>query len=136
MRRTLIAIAAAGALASGAAVAASTTVQLNHDTGYAGFVPVQYSSDRWDDRAASINEREGHIKARIDRGVNDGRITRIEARRLYRQLASIEAKERSYKSDGRLNYREEAQLKRDLDSLAQNVHVQLRDQDRSYSYNR
>ena len=98
MRRTLIAIAAAGALASGAAVAASTTVQLNHDTGYAGFVPVQYSSDRWDDRAASINDREAHIKARIDRGVNDGRITRIEARRLYRQLASIEAKERSYKS--------------------------------------
>lgn len=54
---------------------------------------------------------------------------------LYRQLASIEAKERSYKADGRLNYREEAQLKRDLDSLAQNVQVQLRDEDRSYSYN-
>lgn len=136
MRRTLIAIATAGVLASGAAAAGSTTVQLNHETGYAGFVPVQYSYDRWDDRAASVNDREAHIKARIDRGVSDGRITRFEARRLYRQLASIEAKERSYRADGRLNYREEAQLKRDLDSLAQNVHVQLRDDDRSYSYNR
>ena len=68
--------------------------------------------------------------------MNDGRVTRSEARRLYRQLASIEAKERSYRADGRLSYREEAQLKRDLDSLAQNVHVQLRDDDRSYSYNR
>ena len=132
MRKTLIAIATIGVTASGAAFAGSTGPQLNH-----GFVPVQYSSnDRWDDRAASINDREARIKARIDRGVSDGRITRPEARRLYRQLASIEAKERSYKSDGRLNYREEAQLKHDLDSLAQNVHVQLRDDDRSYSYNR
>ncbi len=132
MRRTLIAIATVGLLASGAAVAGSTSVQLNH----AGFVPVQYSNDRWDDRAAAINDREAHIRARIERGVNDGRITRFEARRLYRQLASIEAKERSYRADGRLSYREEAQLKRDLDSLAQNVRVQLRDDERSYSYNR
>ncbi len=135
MRRTLIAIATVGVLASGAAIAGPTAVQLNHEQGYSGFVPVQYSSDRWDDRSATINDREARIRARIDRGVNDGRITRSEARRLYRQLASIEAKERSYKSDGRLNYREEAQLRRDLDSLAQNVHVQLRDEDRSYSYN-
>jgi len=132
MRKTLIAIATVGVIASGAAFAGSTGAQLNQ-----AFVPVQYSSnDRWDDRAASVNEREAHIKARIDRGVNDGRITRFEARRLYRQLASVEAKERSYMADGRLNHREEAQLKRDLDSLAQNVHVQLRDDDRSYSYNR
>jgi len=135
MRRTLIAIATAGALASGAAIAGSTTVQLNQEPGRGAFVPAQYSPDRWDDRSASINDREARIRARIDRGINDGRITKSEARRLYRQLASIEAKEHSYKSDGRLSYREEAQLKHDLDSLAQNVQVQLRDEDRSYSYN-
>lgn len=133
MRRTLIAVATAGLLASGAAVAGSTTVQLSH-----GFVPVQYSTphsyDRWDDRSVTIKEREARIRARIDRGVNDGRITRWEARRLYRQLASIEAKEHAYKTDGWLNRREEAQLIRDLDSLAQNVRVQVRDDER-YSYN-
>jgi hypothetical protein len=135
MRRTLIAIATAGVFASGAAIAGSTTAQLNHQPGYATFVPVQYSYDRWDHGSVNINEREARIRARIDGGLNDGRITRWEARRLYRELASIEAKERSYKSDGRLNNREEAQLNRDLDWLAENVRTQLRDDDRSYSYN-
>ena len=117
MRKTLIAIATVGVIASGAAFAGSTGAQLNH-----GFVPVQYSSnDRWDDRAASINDREARIKARIDRGVSD---------------AELDHGGRIAPADGRLNHREEAQLKRDLDSLAQNVHVQLRDDDRSYSYNR
>ena len=38
-------------------------------------------------------------------------------------------------ADGRLNYREEAELKRNLDRLADNVRAQMRDNDR-YSYNR
>ena len=144
MRSTLIALATAGVLASGAAVAGSTTVQSNRDSGYAAFVPVQYSDryaypdrypNRWDDRSATVNEREAHIRARIERGLNDGRITNREARGLYRELASIEAKERAFKADGRLNYREEAQLNRDLDRLAENVRVQLRDDERRYSYN-
>ena len=135
MRSTLIALATAGVLASGCA-AAGTTLPYS---GSAAFVPVQYSADRssnWDDRAASINEREAHIRARIERGINDGRITNREARILYRQLASIEAKERAFKSDGRLSYREDAELKRDLDRMAENVRAQLRDEERRYSYSR
>ena len=140
MRTTLIALATAGVIASGGALAGTTTVQVQHTA----FVPVQYSTqystpyvapapDRFDVRAATVNEREARIRARIERGLSDGRITHREARRLYRQLASIEAKERSFKSDGRINRREDAELRRDLDRLAENVRVQLRDQER-YSY--
>jgi hypothetical protein len=130
MRRTLIALATVGVVASGAAVACSTGAQLN-----TGIVPVQYSShDRWDDRSVSVNEREARIRARIEHGMNDGRITRPEARRLLRQLAFIESKEHAYMADGRINRREEAQLTRDLDALAQNVRTQMLDEDRSYSY--
>ena len=139
MKNTLIALATAGIIASGSAAAVTTTVQVN---GSAAIVPVQYTqytdrpaySDpnayRSDDRLATINEREAQIRARIERGLNNGRITNREARLLYRQLASIEAKERAFKSDGRLSYREDAELKRGLDQLAANVRVQLRDDDR------
>ena len=143
MKNTLIALATAGIIASGSAAAGTTTVQAN---GSAAIVPVQYTqyadrpaySDpyayRSDERSANINEREARIKARIERGLNDGRITNREARLLYRQLASIEAKERAFKSDGRLSYREDAELNRDLDRMAENVRVQLRDEERRYSY--
>ena len=136
MRNTLIALATAGVLATGSAIA-GTTVQVSRDFGSAWIVPVQYS-DRYayrsDDRSATIYEREANIRARIARGLNDGRITNREARALYRQLASIEAKERAFRADGRLSYREDAQLKRELDRMAENVRVQLRDDDRRYSY--
>jgi hypothetical protein len=148
MRKTLIALAAAGVLASGAAAAATT----GHEFGTAS-VPVQYGyngdrwhddrwhddrwhDDRWDDRAQNINEREARIRARIERGHNDGRLTHREARYLYRQLNAIEAKERAFLADGRLNYRENAELKRDLDVLADNVRREMRDEDRRYSYYR
>jgi hypothetical protein len=116
-----------------------------------GVLPVQYTSnnndyssnnnnrwhdDRWDDRAQNINEREARIRARIERGQNDGRLTDREARNLYRQLNTIEAKERTFMADGRLNYREDAELKRNLDALADNVRAQMRDDARRYSYNR
>ncbi len=152
MKRTLIALTTAGILASGGAVA-GTTVQVTRDFGSARFVPVQYveqhdyrwddrSDHRWDDRsdhrwvdpAANINEREARIRARIQRGWNDGRLTSWEARRLYRELVAIEAKERAYMADGRLNYREQAQLNRELDWLAEHVRAQLRDDERRYSY--
>ena len=137
MKSTLIALVTAGLLASGGATAATATIQVNHD-----FVPVQYSGNansdpnayRSGDRAANINEREARIRARVERGMHDGRITNTEARRLYRELAAIETKERAYKADGRLTYREDAELNRNLDRLAENVRAQMRDDDRTYSY--
>jgi len=131
MKSTLIALAVAGVLASSGAYAGTTRVDIDRSTGVTEFVPVQYYSD---DRSMSINEREAHLRARIDRGVRDGRITNREAHQLYRELGSIEAKERSFLADGRLNWRENAALNRDLDNLAANVRTQLRDDERRYSY--
>lgn len=127
MKTTLVALAAAGVLASGAAIGA-TVVRVEHGT---AFVPVQYG-DRWDDRSVAIDEREARINARIQRGLHDGRITDREGRHLYRELHEIRAKERAFKSDGRLGRRESEELNRDLDRLADHVRSQLRDEQRRY----
>jgi hypothetical protein len=126
MKGTLIALAVGAVLASTGASAGTT---VGRDV---GFVPVQYVSQS-DERAMSINERESHLRNRIERGMHDGRITNREARMLLRQLERIEAREHSYMADGRLNRREDAQLKRDLDQLSLNVRTQLRDEDRRVS---
>lgn len=121
MKTTLIALAAAAVLAPGAAAASpGADVTL--------LMPVQY--ERWDDRSMSVNEREQRLHERIERGIQDGRITDREARRLNRQLSDIEAKERSYLYDGRLSRRETDELHRDLDRLRDSVRQQARDEQR------
>lgn len=134
MKLALFVLASAGLLASGVAAADSTTAS-SHDIS-AAIVPVQYYRGeqyaRGDDRFSSINEREARIANRIQRGLSDGRITEREARRLYRQLTDIEAKERAFRSDRRLDRREFAQLNQDLDRLAENVRYQMHDEQRRY----
>ncbi len=130
MKRTLITIATAGLLASTAAVAATTN----------GFVGVQYyhgdrsyyAEQRADDRLGQINEREQRLNARIQRGIDNGQITNREARRLYNELNNIEAKERAFKSDGRLDWREAQELNRDLDRLSEEVREERHDYQRRY----
>jgi hypothetical protein len=133
MKGILIALAAAGALAS-TTVVANTTVASEPS-----IVRVQYygerqynQHERWDGRSLRIDEREARIAERIERGWNDGRLTRWEARRLQRELRGVEAKERAFKSDGRLDRYEVAQLNDDLDRLALNLRSQLRDEQRRY----
>lgn len=116
-------VVAAALLASSAAFAATSTSISR------GFVTVQ-QYDRWDDRSININERESRIRARIDRGINDGRITRREAHRLYRELGDIEAKERSFRADGHIDRHENRVLTADLDRLAQHVRHEIRDEQR------
>ena len=119
MKSTLIALAAAGMLASTVAIAQQP---------YHRDSPQRWAqNDRWDDREAGINERQSRINARIQRGMNDGRINEYEARRLYRELRDVEAKERAYMNDGRLNRRETDTLNRDLDRLTDHVRQQIRD---------
>lgn len=131
MNRMLIALATAGVLASATAVAHEPATTLrDHDAQGATIVPVQY--DRADERARSINEREARLSARIQRGQRDGRITEREARRLYRELSDIEAKERAFGANGRISGREEAQLTRDLDRLNGHIRDQMRDEQRRY----
>jgi CRISPR/Cas system-associated endoribonuclease Cas2 len=123
MKTTLIALATAGVLASGVAAASP-----GEDVTM--LMPVQYQNDRWDERSLSVNEREQRINDRIQRGMSDGRITDREARRLYRELNDIEAKERSFLTDGHLNRRETGELHRDLDRLRDHVREQIRDEQR------
>ena len=134
MKKPLIALAIAGCLASGVAVAGTTSVYATGDLRPDGFISVQYysgdRSDRSDDRIEGVNEREARIKARIQRGIESGAITDGEARRLYGELRGIEAKERALRADGRLNGREAAELNRDLDQLADDVREQRRDDQR------
>jgi hypothetical protein len=124
MKSTLIALAAAGMLASTMAVAQQP---YHRDQPYRDDAQRWAQNDRWDDREAGINEREARINARIQRGMNDGRISEHEARRLYRELRDVEARERAYMNDGRLNRRETDSLNRDLDRLTDHVRQQIRD---------
>ena len=132
MKRTLTALATAGLILSGAAVASPSAIESRTvDLGAAGFTRVQhYEHERWDERSGSIRDRETRINSFIQRGIDDGRIDRREARRLYRELNDIRGKERSFLSDGRLDGRERAELNSDLDRLAENVRHEIHDQDR------
>jgi hypothetical protein len=131
MKRKLFALTTAAMLASGVAFAGGPAGIAHARVTPDGFVAVQYY-DRWDDRTANINEREARLRNRIERGINDGRITRREAHQLFSELSSIEAKERAFRSDGRIGGREGAELNADLDRLADNVRHQLRDEQRRY----
>lgn len=140
MRKSLIAIALAGSLAAGAAGAQSMTLQTaDHDRFiaptqvqyYRG--PVQYRYSNADVRSSpAIDEREQRLQFRINRGVENGRLTHEEANRLFRQLQRIQARERDFMADGRLQHWEERELVRDLDRMADNMRRQLRDEDRRY----
>jgi hypothetical protein len=132
MKSTLIAVAVAGLLASGAALANDG---FDRGAAYPQHGAVQQYDrhyDRWQDRSSTIDQREARIDARIRRGLDDGRITRREARHLYRELHEIEAKERAFEADGRLNRREMAELGADLDQLAERVRQQMRDDQRRW----
>ena len=131
MKGTLIALATAGILSSGVAFAGTTAIQDNHVIRSSSVIPVQYY-ERGYDRAASINEREARINSWIERGVSDGRITDWEARRLRRELGDIQARERAFMSDGRLDGYEYSELNRDLDRLADNVRDRMRNDNRRY----
>ena len=129
MNRRLLALSVAALFASNAAFAGTTVVSSKVPVGAPGFITVQQYNDR-DDRSSNIDEREARIRARIDRGISEGRITRHEANRLYRALRDVEAKEHAYRSDGRIDRRENRVLTADLDRLANHVRHELRDEQR------
>lgn len=136
MRKSLIALATAGILASGTAAADRLTVRVGVDDGRS-FVAVQDADDdyrRWrdDGRPSSVDDRQARINARIEQGLQDGTLTRREARQLGRRLAYTEAKERAFEADGRLDRRERAELQRDLYDLSQRLRFERRDGERRY----
>ena len=136
MKKSLIALAAAGVLVSGVATADSFTLRFGGNQA-PGFVAVQHDREDWrgwydDGRRLSVDERQARIHNRIQRGFEQGQLTRREARQLERNLARIEEKERGYEYDGRLNRREQADLHAELDQLAQRLRFERRDAQNRY----
>lgn len=131
MKKSLIALAVAGLVAS-TAMAATPAREAR-----AAYLPVQYEQ-RWDgnprddERQMQVDERQSRLANRIERGFENGRLTRPEARRLHDQLRHIEAKQRAFESDGRLGPREQAELQDDMDRLAARIRHQARDEDRRF----
>ena len=140
MKKSLIALAAAGLFAAGVASADSYTLRLGSQPD--GYVTIQQNDgwrhnddfQRWYDegRRFTVDERQARIHNRIQNGFERGQLTRREARQLERHLARIEEKERGYEYDGRLTRREQADLHADLDQLAQRLRFERRDAQNRY----
>jgi hypothetical protein len=74
----------------------------------------------------NINSRQQNLDRRIDVGVRNGQLSRVEAQRLrneFRGLARLEAR---YRSDG-LSMRERTDLNRRFDVLSSKVRYERQD---------
>lgn len=138
MKKTLIALATLGLIASGAASADSFILRIDHRDFRA---PVESFDFRYQSRdfrehdrryQPGIDDRQARLGERLQHGVQTGALTRWEARSLFRELAAIEAKERAFEADGRLHGWERAQLNRDLDRVSLHLRAQLGDGERRY----
>lgn len=72
-----------------------------------------------------IDRAQQEIGARIEQGVESGRITRAEAQMLYQREREIAERERRYKADGYASAAERQQLRRDLDALRADVELAI-----------
>ncbi|MDB5458343.1 MAG: hypothetical protein JWO72_84 [Caulobacteraceae bacterium] len=68
-----------------------------------------------------IRNRADWLDQRIARAQRDGRLSRVDARDLRRQLAMIEDQEARYQRDGRFDARERADLDRRFEALSQRI---------------
>jgi chromosome segregation ATPase len=68
-----------------------------------------------------IDNAQQAVNARIQQGMQQGRISPSEAQALYRRDREIEAREMRYKSDGRATPQERQQLRSDVASLSTEV---------------
>lgn len=69
----------------------------------------------------AIDNAQQALNARIQQGMQQGRISPSEAQALYRRDREIEAREQRYKSDGRATPQERQQLRSDLANLSTEV---------------
>jgi hypothetical protein len=81
---------------------------------------------------SSVRDREDRIERRIDRGLQDGSLTRREAARLHEELRQIAFLEDRYRRNG-LSGWERQDLDRRFDNLSSRVFAERRDsQNRRY----
>lgn len=74
-----------------------------------------------EDWRGGIRSRIHESRARIDRGIENGSLTRHEAGRLNRELNHILAKIDRMREDGHLSERERRIINRDLDRLSNDI---------------
>jgi len=86
--------------------------------GGAGFVAPALAQNTQTPR---IDRAQEEIGARIEQGVESGRITRAEAQQLYQRERAIREREERYKADGYASAQERQLLRQDLDALRADV---------------
>ncbi len=124
MKRILTAAAALTVLAGGAALAQPYGNAYGHP-GNRGY-DQRYDQRHWQ----PISQRIDRLQDRIDRGFDNGALTRGEARRLSNRLDQLVMLERHYlRNDGRLDYRERADLEQRLEQLRMEIRFERRDAD-------
>lgn len=72
-----------------------------------------------------IDRTQQEIRARIQEGINNGRITPKEAQDLYQQERSIQFREIRFKTDGRATQQEREELRRELEAMRGDVERKL-----------
>jgi uncharacterized membrane protein YebE (DUF533 family) len=77
-----------------------------------------------------IRDRIREAKQSIERGIEKGKLTRQESRKLNEELEGIQANIDRMKSDGRLDEREREKINSDLDRLERDIRREKRDDDR------
>lgn len=80
-------------------------------------------------RLAEINARQTRLEDRIERGWENGALTRREYRTLKAELRHFEWAKRDLMSDGSLTPLEFQQLENGLDNAARNLRMEKRDYD-------
>jgi hypothetical protein len=86
--------------------------------GGAGFVAPALAQNT---QTPMIDRAQEEIGARIEQGVESGRITRAEAQELYQRERAIRERENRYKADGYASAQERQLLRQDLDALRADV---------------
>jgi len=99
--------------------------------GYYGSEASYQTRSNWRDAPQDLRSREAWLEQRIQRGRNDGTLSRWEARNAMRTLDEIRRDERDmWRNDGRLSGREANSLMARLDDLNAKVRSDRRDDDR------
>jgi uncharacterized protein YcfJ len=88
----------------------------------------------WRDAPQDVRQREAWLRQRIERGMDNGSLTRQDARRAMRELDRIRSEEAMLARDG-FSARDEARVQARLDTLSQSIRW-ARQNNRSYETSR
>ena len=93
-----------------------------------GIIAIGYAER--EDWRGGIRSRIHEAKQRIEQGIENGSLTRPEAKRLKGELDDILAKIDRMKDDGHLSEREREKINHDLDRLERDITREKRDDDK------